>query len=199
MQKTNYDIVMQNIIKNLTYKPSLLLHSCCAPCSSSVIEKLKDYFNLTVFYYNPNIYPEQEYIIRRDEQKNYLAKLGINFLEGDYNKSDYYNMINGFEGEPEGGSRCYKCYLLRMEKCAIMAKNMNFDYFCTTLSVSPHKNSTYVNEIGEFLQNKYNIKFLFSDFKKRQGFLRSTELSKQNNFYRQNYCGCEFSLRKTDD
>lgn len=199
MNKINYDLIMQNTIKNFNgKKPSLLLHSCCAPCSSSVIERIKDFFSITVFYYNPNIFPEQEYIIRKEEQIKYLKSIGIPYIEGDYDKNSFYNAIEGLECEKEGGKRCYACYNFRMEKTAIKGKELNFDYFCTTLSVSPHKNSQYVNDIGSMLQEKYNIKFLHSDFKKRQGFLRSTQLSKENNFYRQNYCGCEYGIRKEE-
>lgn len=194
--KINYDLVMQETIKKLDgKKPDLLLHSCCAPCSSSVIERLKDNFNLVVYYYNPNIFPNSEYIIRKEEQKRYLESLNIPFIEGNYDKQSFYDAIEGLENELEGGKRCYECYKFRMNSCAKLCKDMNFEYFCTTLSVSPHKNSTYINEIGEELENKYGVKFLHSDFKKRQGFLRSTQISREQNFYRQNYCGCEYSIK----
>ncbi|MBQ7307186.1 MAG: epoxyqueuosine reductase QueH [Clostridia bacterium] len=197
IQKINYDLIMQQIIKGLNHKPKLLLHSCCAPCSSSVIERLREYFDVTVYYYNPNVYPTEEYEIRKTEQKNYLEKIDIPFIEGEYSKLDFYDSVLGLENELEGGKRCYSCYKFRMKSCAKKAKDLNFEYFCTTLSVSPHKNSTYINEIGKNLEEEYNIKFLFSDFKKRQGFLRSLALSKENNFYRQNYCGCEYSMNTT--
>lgn len=195
-QKINYDLMMIKIIEKLDYKPNLLLHSCCAPCSSSVIERLKDHFNVTIYYYNPNIYPKEEYEIRKNEQKKFLEQLNIPLIEGDYNKENFYQSVMGMEAEVEGGKRCYICYKMRMEGCAKLAKNLKFDYFCTTLSVSPYKNSNYINEIGEALENEYGVKFLYSDFKKRQGFLRSTILSKEYNFYRQKYCGCEFSIKK---
>ena len=194
--KINYDAVMLETIKNLKDKPKLLLHSCCAPCSSSVLEKLAEHFEVTVFYYNPNIYPEEEYEIRKNEQKRFLKEKQIPFIEGDYIPKNYYSAIKGLENEQEGGKRCYKCYEMRMEKTAKKAKDEGFEYFCTTLSVSPHKNSEYVNKIGKELSEKYNIKFLFSDFKKRNGFLRSTQISKEYNFYRQKYCGCIFSINK---
>lgn len=194
MNKINYYLKMLEIIKGLTYKPKLLLHSCCAPCSSSVIETLLPYFDITVLYYNPNIYPLEEYEKRLNEQKRFLNKLKINLIELDYNESEFLTKIKGLENEKEGGNRCYNCYYLRMEKTAQVAKEKQFDYFCTTLSVSPHKNSQFINEIGEILQKEYGIAFLFSDFKKNNGYLRSLTISKEENFYRQAYCGCKYSF-----
>lgn len=173
-------------------KPTLLLHSCCAPCSSSVIEKLATNFNLTIYYYNPNIFPKEEYEKRLNEQKLYLQKLNINLIIGEYNPEEYNTAINGLESLGEKTARCYNCYKFRIEKTAKLAQKLKFDYFTTTLSVSPHKNAKWINEIGEQLSTE-KCKFLVADFKKQNGYLRSLELSKENGFYRQNYCGCEMS------
>ncbi|MDD4188425.1 MAG: epoxyqueuosine reductase QueH [Bacilli bacterium] len=168
----------------------LLLHSCCAPCGASVIEKLKPDFSLTVLFYNPNIEPFAEYTKRKDEQIKLLKKLNINYLEIDYLNDEFKNKVKGFEKEKEGGKRCELCYKLRLEKTAKLAKINNFDYFTTTLTVSPYKNSKIINEIGKSLEAKYQIKYLISDFKKEDGYKKSIELSKRYNLYRQNYCGC---------
>ena len=175
-------------------KPSLLLHSCCAPCSSSVLERLLPDFNVTVFYFNPNIFPESEYNKRLSEQKNYLQTLGINLIEGDFKPSEFFEVIQGHEHLPEKSSRCFNCYKLRLQKTFQVAKKLGFDYFTTTLSVSPHKNSDWLNQIGESLSTP-TTKYLSSNFKKQNGYLRSLELSKRNGFYRQGYCGCEMSFR----
>lgn len=177
----------------------ILLHSCCGPCSTSVIERLlKDYDEILVYYYNPNIYPKDEYIRRKEEQKIFVEKMAlkynVSFFEGDYDKSAYYTKIEGHEGDREGGERCHLCYELRMSSAAKLAKQLNFDCFTTTLTVSPHKNSTKIFEIGYAIEEKEGIKFLDLDFKKQNGYLRSTILAKENNMYRQSYCGCEFAI-----
>ena len=193
--KTNYNLIMEDIIKNLDYKPKLLLHACCGVCSSSVLERLSNHFDITVLYYNPNIYPKEEYIKRLNTQKELIEKTNtnINFLEIGYNQDDFLEKIKGLEKEKEGGRRCHKCYYLRLEKTAIIAKEKHFDYFSTTLSVSPYKDSQTLNKIGEILEKKYNIKYLYSDFKKKEGYKRSNELAKKYNLYRQDYCGCKYS------
>ena len=188
---------LDKIIENLNYIPNLLLHSCCAPCSSYCIEYLSNYFNITIYYYNPNISPIEEYEKRKNEQIKFInefkTKNKLNIIDSDYNYDDFLNVINGLENEPEGGSRCNKCYLLRMDKTAKKASDLKYDYFATTLTVSPYKNSKKINEIGYLLEKKYKIKYLPSDFKKKNGYKRSIELSKEYNLYRQNYCGCVFS------
>ena len=197
--KTNYDIELEKIIKeNIGTKPTLLLHSCCAPCSSSVIERLLPYFNITIFYYNPNIEPYKEYLKRKEEQIKFIKDLNenINFLDCDYENEIFKELSKGLENMPEGGYRCHKCYNLRLEKTAITAKKNNFDYFGTTLTVSPYKNSQVLNKIGEELSKSLNIKYLYSDFKKKEGYKKSIELSKKYNLYRQNYCGCIYSKTK---
>ncbi len=191
----NYNEEMKKIINSFDGKKKLLLHSCCGPCSSSVIERLKNYFNITVLYYNPNIEPIEEYYKRKEEQIRLLKELNVEFLDIDYLNEEYHNKIVGFENEPENGLRCPLCYELRMEKTAKIAKDNNFDYFCTTLTVSPHKPSKIINEIGIKLQDKYNLPYLLSDFKKEDGYKRSIELSKEYNLYRQDYCGCLYSKR----
>jgi len=198
----NYQLITDEIINKLTNKkttPKLLIHACCAPCSSYVIEYLSNYFEITLLYYNPNIYPEEEFIKRANELKNFVnnftTKNKVNVIISDYNYSDYNSAIKGLEDEPEGGFRCISCYLLRMEHAANYAKNNNFDYFTTSLTISPHKNSQKINEIGKVLEEKYQIKYLYSDFKKKEGYKRSCELSKQYNLYRQDYCGCIYSQK----
>lgn len=198
--KVNYQNKLDDIIKeNLEEKkvPSLLLHSCCAPCSTYVIEYLSNYFNITVFYYNPNIYPEKEYIKRVEEEKEFISrfktKYKVHFIEGDYVTEKFYSSVKGFENEKEGGERCFKCYELRLKESAIVAKNKGYDYFTTTLSISPYKDAQKLNEIGERLGNEYGVQYLYSDFKKKNGYKRSIELSKEYNLYRQDYCGCIFS------
>lgn len=194
--KKKYDEILLEIIKNLDKKPKLLLHSCCAPCSSYVITYLKDYFNITIFYYNPNISPKEEYEKRKREQIRLIKKLGVSFLDCDYDNDKYEEVICGLENEPERGKRCTKCFNLRLGYTAEEAQKNNFDFFGTTLTVSPYKNSDLINEIGEKLEKKYNIKWLYSDFKKKEGYKKSIELSKKYNLYRQNYCGCIYSKRK---
>lgn len=194
--KTNYQLVLDKILENINGE-TLLLHSCCAPCSSYVLEYLSNYFKITVFYYNPNISPEEEYIKRKEEQKRFIKNLKmkykVEYIEDSYDNDKFLEISKGLEDDIEGGNRCFKCYNLRLEKTARLAKEKGFDYFGTTLTVSPYKNSSKLNEIGETLQNKYNVKYLFSDFKKKNGYKRSIELSREYNLYRQDYCGCEFS------
>lgn len=182
--------------------PTLLLHSCCAPCSSYVLEYLSQYFQITVFYYNPNIYPESEYTKRILEQQTLIGQLKskypISFMAGAYDKERFYAMAEGMEALKEGGARCMKCYELRLREAAEVAKKGNFDYFTTTLSISPMKNAVKLNEIGMRLAEEYQIEYLLSDFKKKNGYKRSIELSKEYGLYRQDYCGCEFSKRERE-
>ncbi len=200
MQKINYQKKLDEIIDDITKHdetPSLLLHSCCAPCSSYVLEYLSQYFKITVFYYNPNISPEEEYRKRVAEQKRLISQLPsknpVDFIEGDYKPQDFYDIAKGMEDIPEGGERCFSCYRLRLEHAARLAADMGFDYFTTTLSISPYKNAPKLNEIAEELSEIYRVKNLPSDFKKKEGYKRSIALSAEYNLYRQDYCGCIFS------
>lgn len=189
----NYNDLMKEKISSFNgERKKLLLHSCCAPCSSAVIERLMPYFDITVLYYNPNIMPEEEYEKRKQEQIRFLNSMKIPMINVEYSHQDFINAVKGKENLGEHSPRCYECYKLRLSKTAQIAKANNFDIFCTTLSVSPHKNVDWINEIMQKLSLEYQIDFLSSDFKKENGYLRSLELSKQNNFYRQNYCGCKF-------
>lgn len=185
-------------LENLDYKPKLLLHSCCGPCSSSVLELLNKYFEVDIYYYNPNIYPLEEFLKRQNEQIKLLDKTSHNkLIKGDYESLEYEKEIFGLEKEKEGEKRCYKCIKMRLLKTALYAKEHGYDFFTTTLSVSPHKNSKMINEIGYFLEKEYNIPFLYSDFKKQDGYKRSIILSKEYDLYRQNYCGCKYSKNFT--
>lgn len=180
-------------------KQKILLHSCCAPCSTAVIERIYDEYDITILYYNPNIYPEEEYIKRKNEEIKYLKHLNengykISMLDCDYESEKFYEKTKGYENEREGGARCTICFRLRLEKTAELAKEHNFDLFGTTLTVSPHKNAELINLIGLALEKETGVKFLVSNFKKQNGYKRSVELAKENNLYRQNYCGCEFAL-----
>lgn len=196
--KTNYDKILEETINELKgRKPSLLLHSCCAPCSTAVITRLKDYFDVTIFYYNPNIEPLEEYLKRKEEQKRIVSKFGIKFLDCDYENEIFKSISKGLEDLPEGGYRCHKCYELRLTKTAITAKENNFEYFGTTLTVSPYKNSQVLNAIGKDIEELTKVKFLYSDFKKKEGYKLSIELSKKYNLYRQNYCGCIYSKKQS--
>ncbi len=199
--KINYDQKLIEIISELNYQPKLLLHSCCGPCSSYVITYLKDYFDITILYYNPNIEPEEEYLKRKNEQKRLIKELNIptlKFLDCDYENSEFRNISKGYEEELEGGKRCQRCFNLRLSYTANVAKLHNFEYFGTTLTVSPHKNATLINVIGNNLANLYNLKWLYSDFKKKDGYKKSITISKQYDLYRQNYCGCLFSKEISD-
>lgn len=190
----NYDKEMIKIISTWTYRPKLLLHSCCGPCSTAVIERLMDYADITVIYYNPNIEPFFEYEKRKKEQLKVVERLGIKYLDCDYDNAIFRDMSKGLEKEHEGGKRCHKCYLLRLEYVAKTAKDLDFDYFSTTLTVSPYKNAQVLNKIGLNLETKYDVKYLVNDFKKRDGYKRSIEMSKEFDLYRQDYCGCLYSL-----
>ncbi len=200
MNNINYQKELEKIINinNLNgERPSLLLHACCAPCSSYVLEYLEPYFNITVYFYNPNISTDEEYKLRADELKRFIKEKQfsnpVKVIIEDYNSKEFYDTVKGMERYKEGGSRCFLCYYLRLEKTAVLAKKDKFDYFCTTLTISPLKNAQKVNEIGIMLQERYGIKYLVSDFKKKNGYKRSIELSKEYNLYRQNFCGCIFS------
>ncbi|WP_297407126.1 epoxyqueuosine reductase QueH [uncultured Cetobacterium sp.] len=196
--KINYELEMQKILDTIgkDSEKKLLIHSCCAPCSCAILEYLKEYLNISIYFYNPNITEINEYEIRLNEQHTFNNELNYNMdiIEGEYSpKSDFIEKIKGLENENEGGKRCYECYKLRMEATAKKAKELNFDYFSTVLSISPLKNSQWINEIGIELEEKYGIKFLKGDFKKKSRYLRSVELSKEYDLYRQDYCGCIYS------
>lgn len=200
-QNVNYQKKLDKIISEISEKnitPTLLLHSCCAPCSSYVLTYLAEYFKITVFYYNPNIYPESEYTYRVNEVKRLIEELPvknkISFIEGEYNPDLFFETVKGLENEKEGGERCFKCYDLRIKEASEIAKKNGFDYYTTTLSISPHKNAEKLNEIGEKYADE-NTRHLPSDFKKKNGFKESVRLSEKYNLYRQNYCGCVFSKR----
>ena len=193
-----YKLFLKEIetLKERGYKPTLLLHSCCAPCSSSVVEQLKPYFRITIYYFNPNIHPKKEYSIRMEENRWFARDImGVDFIEGEYNPRIWFEAVKGYENEPEGGKRCPICYRLRLEETARKAKEWGFEYFTTTLSVSPHKRADWINQIGLELEEQYGVRFLVADFKKGGGYQRSLELSRKYNLYRQQYCGCVFSLR----
>ena len=196
MQEVNYQLLLDREIKKIAdsgEKPSLLLHACCAPCSSYVLEYLCRFFDITLFYYNPNISPESEYRYRVDEVNRLIAEMpstdGVKFAEGEYDTDSFFAVAKGYENEDEGGERCFKCYRLRLERSAEYASANGFDYFTTTLSISPYKNAQKLNSIGGALGEKYGVKYLFSDFKKKNGYKRSIELSKEYGLYRQDYCG----------
>lgn len=198
----NYQKELDKLIERLTKEqrtPKLLLHSCCAPCSSYVLEYLSNYFEITVFYYNPNIFPENEYTKRILEQQTLISdmrvKHPVSFLAGNYDRERFFQIAEGLEHLREGGERCFKCYELRLEEAAKIARDAGFDFFTTTLSISPLKNADKLNEIGTRLADKYGVQYLQSDFKKKNGYKRSIELSSEYGLYRQDYCGCEYSFR----
>lgn len=203
----NYQKELNQIIERVSAEdkcaPTLFLHSCCAPCSSYVLEYLRRYFQITVFYYNPNITEDEEYRKRVAEQKRLIAAYNeeeaagypIKIIEGDYEPERFFETARGLEQCPEGGERCFACYELRLNETAKRAKSGNYDYFTTTLSISPLKNAAKLNEIGERIGQEYNISWLPSDFKKRDGYKRSIELSRVYDLYRQDYCGCVYSRR----
>ncbi len=202
--KQNYQLMLEETIQEITEAnkvPKLLLHSCCAPCSSYCLEYLSDYFEITVFYYNPNIYPDEEYFHRAREQQAFIerfpAKHPISFVEGDFDKERFFQSVKGLENEPERGARCNVCFELRLGEAASMARQMNMDYFTTTLSISPMKDATLLNDIGSKMEEKYGVKYLHSDFKKKNGYKRSCELSQEYGMYRQDYCGCVFSYNES--
>ena len=196
----NYQKELEKIIEklDLNSRPKLLLHACCGPCSSYVVEYLSKYFDITIYYYNPNIYPKEEYERRLNELKKFMSIFNnnINVIEEIYNEEDYNSAVKNLEHLGEKSIRCYNCYEFRMDKAAKYARENNYDYFTTTLSISPHKNSKWINEIGSLLEQKHNIKYLYSDFKKKEGYKRSLELSKEYNLYRQDYCGCKYSKKE---
>ncbi|MBO7149114.1 MAG: epoxyqueuosine reductase QueH [Clostridia bacterium] len=198
--KENFSLFTEKIIneiKETGKRPSLLLHVCCAPCSSYVLEYLSAYFDITVYFYNPNIDTDAEFRYRADEEKRFIAEMGLSdtvkYTEGKYNRNEFLEAAQGLESAPEGGERCAKCFELRLKKSAVYAKEGGFDYFTTTLSISPLKNSALLNSIGKRLSEKYGVKYLYSDFKKKNGYKRSVELSREHKLYRQSYCGCAFS------
>lgn len=205
MNKINYqkqtDTIIDGIVKS-GEAPKLLLHSCCAPCSSYTLEYLSQYFDITVFYFNPNISPKSEFDKRLAEQKRLIEQLpsknSIKLVAGNYDYNEFLTVAKGYEDAPEGGERCFRCYRMRLEKTAVLAKEKGFDYFCTTLSISPLKNSQKINEIGILTAERYGVKWLPSDFKKREGYKRSIELSRQYNLYRQNFCGCVYSKKESE-
>ncbi len=194
--KINYYKLMLDEIKKVDgRKPNLLLHSCCAPCSTQVINFLKDYFEIEVLFFNPNIFPKEEFVRRMNEQIRLIKDMGLTYkvIDLGFNDKLFYEAVEGLEHLGEGSKRCYNCFYLRLNKCVKYAKEHNFEYFTTTLTISPMKNAKVLNEIGEKLSNKYNVKFLNSDFKKNDGYKKSIEMSKEYDLYRQNYCGCSFS------
>lgn len=203
--KINFQTELERTIKAIPQgeTPTLLLHSCCAPCSSYVLEYLSRYFKITVFYYNPNIYPPEEYYKRHEEQERFISMLPaenpISFIGSEHMSERFYEAVKGLEHIREGGERCFACYRMRLERTAAMAKERGFDYFTTTLSISPMKNAAKLNEIGGELAEKYGVDYLFSDFKKKGGYLRSTQLSREYGIYRQNYCGCVFSKKEREE
>ena len=206
----NYQKELDRLIEKLTAEnkiPRLFLHSCCAPCSSYVLEYLREFFRITVFYYNPNISMKNEYLKRAAEQKRLIAEYNrlikdglakgfeIGVVEGDYAPQEFYDITKGLEHCPEGGERCFRCYELRLRETARRAVAGGFDYFATTLTISPLKNAQKLNEIGKRLSEEYSISWLPSDFKKKNGYKRSIELSAEYGLYRQNYCGCVYSKK----
>ena len=198
MNESYYKLCLSEL-SQIKEPKKILLHSCCAPCSSQVISFLTKYFNITILYYNPNISPEEEYYKRKEEQIRLIKEIEkenkIDIIDCDYDNDLYEKSIKGFENCPERGDRCTICFKLRLEKTAKLAKELNYDYFCSTLTVSPYKNSKLINEIGIAMSKKYDIKWLYSDFKKDNGYKKSIELSKKYGLYRQNYCGCKYSIR----
>lgn len=205
MNRINYQRRLDRLIEGFEGKgevPTLLLHACCAPCSSYTLEYLSEYFAITVYYYNPNIYPKEEYELRLSELRRLLAEMKfkhpVKFLEGTYEPSEYYSVTKGLEREEEGGERCMACFRLRLTKAAELAKKMGFDYFTTTLSIGPKKNSDRINEIGEEVGEMVGVRHLPGDFKRKKGYERSLVLSREHHLYRQNYCGCIFSRNKDE-
>ena len=189
----NYQKELDKLILSLSERPKLLLHACCGPCCTYAAESLREFFDITIFYFNPNTHPEAEYRKRLEALKKLAEHFSLPLLEGDYEPQEFFSRVKGMEQLPEGGERCAECFRIRLEETAKKAKEFGFDFFCSTLSVSPHKNASLINEIGETLAEKYGVPHLPNDFKKKNGFFRSTELSKELGLYRQDYCGCVFS------
>ena len=203
--KINYQIEMERELARIQVagrRPRLLLHSCCAPCSSFVLERLTDAFDLTVFYYNPNIAPKEEFLRRAEEQRRLIDAMPhahpIGMIQGEYDDRAFYELARGHEMDPEGGERCTACFQLRLGRTAEMAAKGGFDYFTTTLSISPLKDAQRLNAIGAALSEATGVPYLFSDFKKKNGYKRSCELSAQYGLYRQDYCGCVYSRMERD-
>ena len=201
--KTNYGIIFENTvneIKKSGTRPRLLLHSCCAPCSSYVLEYISSIFDITLFFYNPNISPEEEFKFRLSELSRFVKEAGYlsEIIAPDYDSREFFDAVRGYEDFAEGGERCRICYELRLRKAAQAALDGGYDYFTTTLSISPYKRADWLNEIGLRLENEYGIKYLCSDFKKKNGYKRSIELSNEYGLYRQNYCGCVYSRLARD-
>ena len=190
-------------IKQTGQKKSLLLHTCCAPCSSYCLEYLTEFFDITILYYNPNVYPEEEYVKRIHEQSRLIQEMPlkskVSMLLGEYNPEVFFEKTRGLERVKEGGERGFICYEMRLREAANVAKKHGFDYFTTSLSISPHKNAERLNEIGRRLEEEYGVNYLYSDFKKRNGYKRSIELSKEYDLYRQSYCGCVFSKQQAEE
>ncbi len=200
MNRENYSLHLENTlkaIKNEGKRKTLLLHACCAPCSSYVLEYLSSYFDITLFFFNPNISPESEYRFREEELGRLIGEMplpsSVKLLSGRYDPKEFEDMARGMEELEEGGARCFKCYQMRLEETAKEAKRLGYDYFCTTLSISPYKNAEWLNSIGKELAWQFGVPYLFSDFKKKNGYKRSCELSELYSLYRQDYCGCRFS------
>ena len=199
--KVNYQRELDLILKNLDGRRlKLLIHSCCAPCSSYVLEYLNEYFDITVLFYNPNIYPEDEFYKRLYEEQRLIKEMGFNITVKNIGYLDerFYEAVKGLENLPEGGERCKKCFYLRLYETAKIAADEGFEYFTTTLSISPLKDEQILNQLGHTLAEQFGVKYLYSDFKKKNGYKRSIELSNRYNLYRQNYCGCVFSQIKKD-
>lgn len=200
--KQNWQKKLDTEIEGMDGRKTLLLHACCAPCSSYVLEYLTEFFDISLLYYNPNIFPEAEYLKRVEEVKRLLSEMplksSVRLIEGRYEPEEFFEISKGLENVPEGGERCFKCYRLRLEEAAREAEKGSFDFFTTTLSISPHKNSDKLNEIGEKMEKQYGVKYLYADFKKKNGYKRSIELSRIYGLYRQDYCGCCFSRKQRE-
>lgn len=203
--KENFKLILEqtlNSVKNSGERKKLLLHVCCAPCSSYVLEYLSVYFDITVFFYNPNISPKEEFSFREQELQRLLEEMplssAVKIIVSEYNSAEFDAIAAGHENLPEGGARCYRCYALRLEESAKLAKEKGFDYFCTTLSISPYKNAEWLNALGREFAEKYGVEYLISDFKKNNGYKRSCQLSEHYSLYRQDYCGCVYSKRDAE-
>ena len=197
MENKNYQLILEDTLKEISklkYNPKLLLHVCCGPCSSYVLEYLSNYFEITILFYNPNIYPKEEYIRRKEEMQEFVSKAYPNtkYVIMDYNEKEFYDAVRGYEHLGERSERCFHCYRLRLKKTVEYAKGNGYDYFTTSLSISPYKVRSKLNEIGSVLEKEYGVNYLYSDFKKRNGYKRSIEISREYNMYRQEYCGCDY-------